>query len=85
MYVSLCDFPCLVLLLPFGLGFYLFFGFFLPFLLSRVASRVLVHSGCQAGASEVGEWSAGYWTTRDFPAPCNISRREISQRYPSQH
>ena len=27
MYVSLCDFACLVLLLPFGLGFYLF-GFF---------------------------------------------------------
>ena len=28
MYVSLCDFVCLVLLLPFGLGFYLFLFFF---------------------------------------------------------
>ena len=29
MYISLCDFVCLALLLPFGLGFYLsFFPFF---------------------------------------------------------
>ena len=41
MYVSLCDFVCLVLLFPFGLGFYLFIVFpsFLP---SHVAGRVLV-------------------------------------------
>ena len=28
VFVSLCDFVCLVLLLPFGLGFYMFFFFF---------------------------------------------------------
>ena len=48
VYVFLCDFVCLVLLLLFGLGFYLFvfgvffFLFFLPFLPSHVAVRVLV-------------------------------------------
>ena len=44
VYVSLCDFVCLVLLLPFVLGFYLIVLFFfsLPFLLSHVAGRVLV-------------------------------------------
>ena len=47
VYVSLCDFVCICLLLPSALGFYLFvfsvFVFFsLPFLLSHVASRVLV-------------------------------------------
>ena len=42
VYVSLCDFVCLVLPLPFVLGFYLFVVFFLPFLPSHVASRVLV-------------------------------------------
>ena len=48
MYVSLCDFACLVLLLPFGLGFYLFgfflffLFFFLPLLLSHLAGRFLM-------------------------------------------
>ena len=54
MYASLSDFVCLVLLLPFGLGFYMFFFslfgwfllhfflFLLPFLSRRVAGRVLV-------------------------------------------
>ena len=54
VYVSLCDFVCLVLLLPFVLGFCLFvfclfallflgFGyFFLPYHPYRVAGRVLV-------------------------------------------
>ena len=41
-YVSLPDFVCLVLLLPFGLGFYLFGFFFLPFLPSCVAGMILV-------------------------------------------
>ena len=53
-YVSLCDFVCLALLLPFVLGFCLFvclgsclfflfdFVFLLPFLPHRVACRVLV-------------------------------------------
>ena len=44
VYVSLCDFVCLVLFLPFGLGFHLFVFvfFFLAFLPSCVAGRVLV-------------------------------------------
>ena len=42
VYVSLGDFACLVLLVPFVCGFYLFFFFFFPFLLSHVAGRVLV-------------------------------------------
>ena len=40
--VCLCHFICFILLLPFDLGFYLFLFFFLPFLLSHVANRVLV-------------------------------------------
>ena len=51
VHASLCDFVCIGLLLPFVLGFCLFmfwvwffwcFFFSLPFLLSRVAGRVLV-------------------------------------------
>ena len=39
---------------------------------------------CQAWASEVGELSSGYWTTRDLPAPRNINQQELSQWSPSQ-
>ena len=49
VYVSLCDFVCIALLLPFVLGFSLFVFFVcfvlffsLPFLLSHMAGRVLV-------------------------------------------
>ena len=46
VYASLCDFVCLGLLLPHVLEFRLFFffsfSFFLPFLLSHAAGRVLV-------------------------------------------
>ena len=49
VYVSLCDFVCLVLLLPFVLGFCLFIFFFcfvlfcfFPFLPSLAAGRILV-------------------------------------------
>ena len=41
-------------------------------------------AGYQAWASEVGEPSSGYWTTRDLLTPCNINQRELSQRSPSQ-
>ena len=41
MYVSLCDFVCFVQLLPFVLGFGIFY-FFLPFLLWRTVGRILV-------------------------------------------
>ena len=41
VYVSLCDFVCFVQLLPFVLGFGIFY-FFLPFLLWRTVGRILV-------------------------------------------
>ena len=42
-------------------------------------------AGCQTWASEEGETSSRHWSTRDLPAPCNISRQEPYQRSPSQH
>ena len=41
-------------------------------------------SRCQARASEVGELSSGYWSTRHLPVPCNIKRWKLSQRSPPQ-
>ena len=87
VYVSLCDFVCLGLLLPFGLGFYLFGFFFFSSFSSELCGwqGPGALAGCQASASEVGELSPGHWTTRDLLAPRNNNQRELSQRSLSQH
>ena len=41
-------------------------------------------AGCQACASEVGELSSGYQSTRDLQAPRNIKQQKLSQSSPSQ-
>ena len=42
MYASLCEFVCIVLLLPFVLGFYLS-GFFVCFLVFSIVSSACYH------------------------------------------
>ena len=84
MYVSLCDFVCLVLLLLFILGSYLFVFFFFSSVLCGLQGLGALATG-QASASEVGELSPGHWTARELLAPGNTNQQELSQRSPSQH
>ena len=51
--------------------------FFSPYFSESCGWQALgAPAGCQACASEVGDLSSGYWSTRDFPAPCNIKQRK---------
>ena len=86
VYVSLYQFACLVLLLPFGLVFYRFVGVFFFLFSSKPCGwqGLNAPARCQARASEMGEPSPGHWTTRDLLAPYNINQRKLL-RSPSQH
>ena len=81
-------FILITLLCYFILCYFIFF--FLSFFFSPFSSEPCgwqglgAPAGCQACASEVGEPSSGYWSTRDLPAPRNIKQRKLSQRSPSQ-
>ena len=56
----------------------------LPMYLAMWLTRYCSAARCQAWASDVGEPSSGHSFTRDFPGSRDISRRELSQRSPSQ-
>ena len=73
------------ILVIFYVFFFFLFFFISPFLLSRVADRVLMLQLGVRPEPEVGEPRSGLWSTRDLPASRNINQRELSQRSPSQH